>query len=116
MSSSSVLNKRIILDINANKCSDDEQLEQKEEKEVTDCSPPVKKTFQGYSDLLVDDDNRNGSFTTDALTCPSGQVTSSGSVYPDGNGGTKQGKKLWMKPGGSNRSPRVGSDFQAMIE
>ena len=116
MSSSSVLNKRIILDIDAKKCSDDEQLETKYKKEVTDCSPPVKKTFLGVSDLLEVDDNANGVSTTDMSTSQGGQVTSSGPIDPDCKGGLKQRTKLWMKPGGSNRSPRVGSDFQAMIE
>jgi hypothetical protein len=116
MSSSSVLNKRIILDMEAKKCSDDEQLEQEDEEEVTDCSPPVKKTFLGVSGLLEVNDDVNRAATADISTCEIGQVTTSRPVDPDGNGVLKQRTKLWMKPGGSNKSPRVGSDFQAMIE
>ena len=116
MSSSSVLNKRIILDIKAKKCSDGEQLGKKVEEEVAYYSPPVKKTFLGVSDLLKVDDNADGLSTTDMSTSKGDQVTSSGPIDLASNGVPKQRTKLWMKPGGSNRSPRVGSDFQAMIE
>lgn len=112
--SSSLLNKRIILHIEAKKCSNDVQHEQKDE--VKDSSPPVKKTFLGACDSEEVDGNVNGTSTTDISTIQTCQVSSSGPVDPGINGGMKQRTKLWMKPGGSNRSPRVGSDFQATIE
>lgn len=108
--SSSLLNKRIILHIEAKKCSNDVEQEQKDEEEVNDNSPPVKKTFLGM------DGNDNGASTTDISTIQIGQDSSSGPIDPGSNSGLKQRTKLWMKPGGSSRSPRVGSDFQATIE
>ena len=114
--SSSLLNKRIILHIEAKKCSNDVQHEQKDEEEVKDSSPPAKKTYLGACDSQEIDSDVNGTSTTDISTIQICQVSSSGPVDPGSNGGLKQRTKLWMKPGGSNRSPRVGSDFQATIE
>ena len=114
--SSSLLNKRIILHIEAKKCSNVVQQDQKDEEGVKDSSPPVKKPFMGACDLLGMNGNDNGASTTDISTIPIGQDSSSGPVDPGSNSSLKQRTKLWMKPGGSSRRPRVGSDFQATIE
>lgn len=120
--SSSILNKRIIVDLTAevqpSKCSDDGP---------SDSLPPVKKPFLASNpnavneEILSDDESIHAASLIESDSeCV---TTESAIVQNEINDDDHEGKRcksksmrLWMKVGSAKREPRVGSDFQAMIE
>lgn len=130
--SSSLLNKRIIVNIAAEimkstENSTVEELKLISAEEQEDFPPPVKKSFVGNS--AVASYEENAELNSQTVTNTSTMVNDSEileALYktenneinydPDSTSSKKMTKRLWMTVGDSKREPRVGSDFQASIE
>jgi hypothetical protein len=123
--SSSILNKRIIVDLSAEVNPATQRLEPNND-ELDDSLPPVKKPFlASVPNAVIEEIVSDDEFAHDAssLICASVCATAQTAVVQseiNDDSGEKKSKskptKLWMKAGGAKREPRVGSDFQALIE
>jgi hypothetical protein len=123
--SSSILNKRIIVDLAAEINPATQGLKQNNDK-LDDSLPPVKKPFlasisKAVNEEIVSDDDsiHAASSLVCASECAPTQTTVVQSEINDDSEGKKsksKSTKLWMQAGGAKREPRVGSDFQALIE
>lgn len=123
--SSSVLNKRIIVNLTA----DTSQQSELNNEELDDSLPPVKKPFVASFTNSLNEETSGDDESIPAASLPisvgncavaetAETIGTQNEIREDSAKKINRSKasKLWMKVGGVKREPRVGSDFQAMIE
>lgn len=123
--SSSILNKRIIVDLATEDNSSPPRLKLNND-ELDDSSPPVKKPFlanipNSVNEETVSDDESTLAASSlvsvsDCTPTESAVIEREINDEDEGKKSKTKSKMLWMKVGVTKREPRVGSDFQAMIE
>ena len=125
--SSVLLKERIMLNMDAEKNGGDNVFETNSEEIAKDCPHPIKKLFIGSdstSDIFtgtrdnVDEaNNKSASAGTVAGQMTQSDATdSTATPYQKSTNNEVRTKKVWMASGVMKREPRVGADYQALIE
>ena len=90
---------------------------------ANDCPHPIKKLFIGSestSDISTGTrknvDDANNKSTVAGQTTQSDAIDSAATSYQKSTNTEVRTKKVWMASGVMKREPRVGADYQALIE
>lgn len=121
--SSALLKKRIMLNIEAGDIEGKSVSQTNLNQISQDCSPPINKLFVGsestediFDGISENVDLANDLSNNTGQTAQSKTICTGTDLYPGCTDSKVKTKKVWMASRATKREPRIGTDYQALIE
>ena len=121
--SSALLKKRIMLSMEAEGVFGDTAAKINSTQIAKDCPYPIEKlsigsesTSDSRTGTRENDDEANKNITVAGQTIQSDTSDTAATSYHRNTDNGVRTKKVWMASGVTKREPRVGADYQALIE